>query len=73
MKKPCRQREHSQHQVRKRGHVGSKSHEPPSPEDKREASVGLDMGSIDSPTHTQEHCVESGLSTLKLFAQFTVL
>eukprot|EP00983_Pelagomonas_calceolata_P061848 1147003-Pelagomonas_calceolata.AAC.1 len=31
------------------------------------------MGSIDSPTHTQKDCVESDLSALKLFAQFTVL
>eukprot|EP00983_Pelagomonas_calceolata_P131769 1161808-Pelagomonas_calceolata.AAC.9 len=31
------------------------------------------MGSIDSPTHTQEDGVESDLSALKLFAQFTVL
>eukprot|EP00983_Pelagomonas_calceolata_P061282 1146767-Pelagomonas_calceolata.AAC.4 len=31
------------------------------------------MGSIDSPTLTQKYCVESGLGTLKLFAQFTVL
>eukprot|EP00983_Pelagomonas_calceolata_P131413 1161773-Pelagomonas_calceolata.AAC.32 len=31
------------------------------------------MGSTDSPTHTQEDYVESDLSTLKLFAQFTVL
>eukprot|EP00983_Pelagomonas_calceolata_P123658 1161030-Pelagomonas_calceolata.AAC.7 len=31
------------------------------------------MGSVDSPTHTQKDCVESGLSALKLFAQFTVL
>eukprot|EP00983_Pelagomonas_calceolata_P084074 1156289-Pelagomonas_calceolata.AAC.7 len=28
------------------------------------------MGSIDSPTHTQEDCVESDLCTLKLFAQY---
>eukprot|EP00983_Pelagomonas_calceolata_P060847 1146550-Pelagomonas_calceolata.AAC.4 len=33
--------------------------------------ASLGMGSIDSPTHTQENCVESGLGTLKLFAQFT--
>eukprot|EP00983_Pelagomonas_calceolata_P059066 1145766-Pelagomonas_calceolata.AAC.6 len=31
------------------------------------------MGSIDSPTHTQKDCVKGGLSTLKLFAHFTVL
>eukprot|EP00983_Pelagomonas_calceolata_P002217 75087-Pelagomonas_calceolata.AAC.1 len=31
------------------------------------------MGSVDSPTHTQKDCVEGDLSTLKLFAQFTVL
>eukprot|EP00983_Pelagomonas_calceolata_P133021 1161925-Pelagomonas_calceolata.AAC.1 len=31
------------------------------------------MGSIDSPIHTQEDCVESDLSALKLFAQLTVL
>eukprot|EP00983_Pelagomonas_calceolata_P032946 1032281-Pelagomonas_calceolata.AAC.1 len=31
------------------------------------------MGSIDSPTHTQKVCVESDLSAMKLFAQFTVL
>eukprot|EP00983_Pelagomonas_calceolata_P039666 1137276-Pelagomonas_calceolata.AAC.2 len=31
------------------------------------------MGSIDSPTHPQEDCVESGLGTLKLLAQLTVL
>eukprot|EP00983_Pelagomonas_calceolata_P130060 1161657-Pelagomonas_calceolata.AAC.8 len=29
------------------------------------------MESVDSPTHTQEDCVESGLGTLKLLAQFT--
>eukprot|EP00983_Pelagomonas_calceolata_P028676 897988-Pelagomonas_calceolata.AAC.1 len=34
---------------------------------------GSGMGSIDSPTHIQNDCVESELSTLKLFAQFTVL
>eukprot|EP00983_Pelagomonas_calceolata_P004065 131944-Pelagomonas_calceolata.AAC.2 len=28
---------------------------------------------IDSPTHTQEDCSESGLGTLKLFAQLIVL
>eukprot|EP00983_Pelagomonas_calceolata_P004622 150131-Pelagomonas_calceolata.AAC.1 len=31
------------------------------------------MGSIDSPTHTPEDCVEGDISTLELFAQFTVL
>eukprot|EP00983_Pelagomonas_calceolata_P034227 1072257-Pelagomonas_calceolata.AAC.1 len=31
------------------------------------------MGSIDSPTHMQEDCVESGLGTLKLLAQLSVL
>eukprot|EP00983_Pelagomonas_calceolata_P043792 1139049-Pelagomonas_calceolata.AAC.1 len=31
------------------------------------------MGSIDSPTHTQKDSVESDLSTVKLFAQFTEL
>eukprot|EP00983_Pelagomonas_calceolata_P016129 510460-Pelagomonas_calceolata.AAC.1 len=36
-----RQREHSPHQLRKRRHIGSKSRESPSPEGKREASVGL--------------------------------
>eukprot|EP00983_Pelagomonas_calceolata_P065112 1148443-Pelagomonas_calceolata.AAC.1 len=77
--------------IKERGHIGSKSHEPPSPEGRREASVGpVDfwqhaapghqsyveclwilmarsvegMGSIDSPTHTQEVCVERDLSTL---------
>eukprot|EP00983_Pelagomonas_calceolata_P067053 1149327-Pelagomonas_calceolata.AAC.2 len=30
------------------------------------------MGSIDSPTHTQEDCVESNLNTLKLFVQFAL-
>eukprot|EP00983_Pelagomonas_calceolata_P124759 1161139-Pelagomonas_calceolata.AAC.8 len=30
------------------------------------------MGSLDSPTHIQEDGVESGLGTLKLFAQSTV-
>eukprot|EP00983_Pelagomonas_calceolata_P013044 417324-Pelagomonas_calceolata.AAC.2 len=30
------------------------------------------VGSADNPTHTQENCVESDLSTLELFAQFTV-
>eukprot|EP00983_Pelagomonas_calceolata_P012836 410361-Pelagomonas_calceolata.AAC.1 len=30
------------------------------------------MGNIDSPTHTQKDCVESDLSTLKLFARLTV-
>eukprot|EP00983_Pelagomonas_calceolata_P015679 497664-Pelagomonas_calceolata.AAC.1 len=34
---------------------------------------GRGMGSIDSPTHTQKDGVESHLSALKLFAQFTVL
>eukprot|EP00983_Pelagomonas_calceolata_P003695 121321-Pelagomonas_calceolata.AAC.1 len=29
------------------------------------------IGIIDSPSHVQEDCVESGLGTLKLFAQFT--
>eukprot|EP00983_Pelagomonas_calceolata_P025425 798560-Pelagomonas_calceolata.AAC.1 len=40
---------------------------------KREASVGLGMGSMNSPTHTQKDCVESDHSTLKLFAQFMKL
>eukprot|EP00983_Pelagomonas_calceolata_P051420 1142401-Pelagomonas_calceolata.AAC.2 len=40
-KEVCRQREHSLHQLRKRRHTGSKNRESPSPEDKREASVGL--------------------------------
>eukprot|EP00983_Pelagomonas_calceolata_P036450 1133732-Pelagomonas_calceolata.AAC.1 len=31
------------------------------------------MGSMDSPTHTQKDCAESDISTLKLFAQLTVL
>eukprot|EP00983_Pelagomonas_calceolata_P074241 1152471-Pelagomonas_calceolata.AAC.1 len=30
------------------------------------------MGSADGTTHVQENCVESGLSTLKLFAQITI-
>eukprot|EP00983_Pelagomonas_calceolata_P053890 1143479-Pelagomonas_calceolata.AAC.1 len=30
------------------------------------------MGSVDRPTHTQKDCVESDLSTSKLFAQFTL-
>eukprot|EP00983_Pelagomonas_calceolata_P071003 1151014-Pelagomonas_calceolata.AAC.1 len=62
---------------------------PPPPEVKREASVGLvgflqhvasgnlrliqGIGSIDNPAHIQEGCVESGLGTLNLFTQFTVL
>eukprot|EP00983_Pelagomonas_calceolata_P001478 49990-Pelagomonas_calceolata.AAC.3 len=70
-KKLCRQREHTLHQLRKRRRVGSKSHESLSPEGKMEASVGLDMGSIASPA--QKDCVNSDLSTLKSFAQFTVL
>eukprot|EP00983_Pelagomonas_calceolata_P118261 1160490-Pelagomonas_calceolata.AAC.6 len=37
------------------------------------AHLAKGMGSIDNPTHTQEDCVESDLSTLKLFAQFAVL
>eukprot|EP00983_Pelagomonas_calceolata_P047765 1140774-Pelagomonas_calceolata.AAC.1 len=37
---PRRQREHPLHQFRKRRHIGSKSCESPSPEGKREASVG---------------------------------
>eukprot|EP00983_Pelagomonas_calceolata_P065065 1148425-Pelagomonas_calceolata.AAC.2 len=40
-KKLRKQREHSLYQLRKRRHVGSKSRESPSPEGKREASVGL--------------------------------
>eukprot|EP00983_Pelagomonas_calceolata_P040261 1137533-Pelagomonas_calceolata.AAC.1 len=47
-----------------RRHIGSKSRASPSPEGKREASEGLGMGSIDSPTHTQKDCVESDLSAL---------
>eukprot|EP00983_Pelagomonas_calceolata_P075136 1152865-Pelagomonas_calceolata.AAC.2 len=39
---PCRQREHSLHQSRKRRHVGSKTRESPIPEGKREASMGLE-------------------------------
>eukprot|EP00983_Pelagomonas_calceolata_P104494 1159034-Pelagomonas_calceolata.AAC.8 len=31
------------------------------------------VGSIDSPVHNLENCVESDLSTLKLFAQFTAV
>eukprot|EP00983_Pelagomonas_calceolata_P004565 148124-Pelagomonas_calceolata.AAC.16 len=31
------------------------------------------MSSLDSPTHTQEDCVESDLCTLKLFAWFCVV
>eukprot|EP00983_Pelagomonas_calceolata_P031750 996208-Pelagomonas_calceolata.AAC.1 len=31
------------------------------------------MGSVDSPTHTQKDYMESDLGTLELFAQFTVV
>eukprot|EP00983_Pelagomonas_calceolata_P134490 1162065-Pelagomonas_calceolata.AAC.12 len=51
-------------------HIGSKSRGSPSAEDKRDASVGLGMSSIDSPTHTQKDCVESNLSTLKWIWRF---
>eukprot|EP00983_Pelagomonas_calceolata_P084369 1156351-Pelagomonas_calceolata.AAC.5 len=30
------------------------------------------VGSMDSPTHNQKGCVESGLGTLKLLPQFTL-
>eukprot|EP00983_Pelagomonas_calceolata_P050306 1141909-Pelagomonas_calceolata.AAC.1 len=33
------------------------------------ARLDKGMGSIDNTTHTQEDCVESDVSTLKLFAQ----
>eukprot|EP00983_Pelagomonas_calceolata_P048210 1140958-Pelagomonas_calceolata.AAC.1 len=35
--------------------------------------ASLDMGRIGSPTHTQEDYVESDLSALNSFAQFSVL
>eukprot|EP00983_Pelagomonas_calceolata_P082736 1156008-Pelagomonas_calceolata.AAC.4 len=31
------------------------------------------MGNIDTPTHTQEDCVESDISAFQLFAKFTVV
>eukprot|EP00967_Tisochrysis_lutea_P134583 scaffold237844_cov49-Tisochrysis_lutea.AAC.1 len=43
------------------------------PENEEHVWLRENEGSVASPSHTQEDCVESVLGTFKLLAQFTVL
>eukprot|EP00983_Pelagomonas_calceolata_P085359 1156533-Pelagomonas_calceolata.AAC.4 len=67
-----RQRERSLRQLRKRGHIDSKSRESPSPEGKREASVGL-VGSWRHAAPGHQCYVECCVLPTPGKRQFTIL